>query len=252
MSGRIERVVGDVRILGLSDLLSPREQSALAAVDVKPNPEPDPRALLEFERARMLESAHKEGYAAGIRDAEELIEKRSLAAELQWREKFEIETRRLAEASRALEALAATLPVALIELERRIEAAVVEIVFAATTRIVASAADDKAIVLGFCREALTEHTLRPAVLRVHPNMLSSVKSWILDEDVKVEGDSALAVGQCRIESARGLYDINLADRLEALKQMLLASIDDDVGAAPANDRAESGAASKSKVGAQRA
>lgn len=225
MAGNFERVAADARIVGLGELLKPREAlqpSGSAAVAVPP---PDPRIQLEAERARVLEAARKDGYAAGMRDAEKTIETRAQVAEREWQSKYQKETERLAEATRDIQALIQALPKALAEVEAQVEALTVEATYAATVRVVAEAARDEAMVIGFCREALAEYALRPAVLRVHPDALAAVKSALADDDIRLESDARLAAGQCRIESAKGLYDISLAHRMEALKTQLLASLD---------------------------
>lgn len=225
MAGNFERVAADARIVGLGELLKPREasQPSVGAPVAAP---PDPRLLLEQERVRVLEVARKDGYAAGMRDAEKTIETRAQAAEHEWQSKFRKETERLAEATRCLEALTRTLPKALAEIEDQVEALTVEATYAATARVVAEAARDEAMVIAFCREALAEYALRPAVLRVHPDALATVKSVLVDDDIRIEGDARLAAGQCRIESAKGLYDISLAHRLDMLKMQLLAALED--------------------------
>lgn len=223
VAGRIERVDADARIVGLGDLFKPREP--VVAAEQAPPP-PDPRVLLEQERVRVLDAARKDGHAAGMRDAEKEIEARATAAERDWQAKFEKETARLAETTRRLEALIAALPDAVAEVERQVETLTVEATFAATLRIVAEAARDEAMVLDFCREALAEYALRPVRLRVHPELVAAVAATLASDDIRVEGDPRLAHGHCRIESEKGLYDISLAHRLDALKDQLLASLDD--------------------------
>lgn len=225
MSGRIERISSDARVVDLADLLKPREPVA-APEQTQAPPPPDPRVLLEQERTRVLEAARKDGHAAGMRDAEKEIEARAEAAEREWRMKFEKETARLADATRRLEALIAALPDAIGEIEGRVEAMTVEATYAATLRIVADAARDEAMVVGFCREALAEYAQRPVRLRVHPDLATAATAAVSSDDVRVEGDPRLAIGQCRIESGTGLYDISLAHRLDALKAQLLASLDE--------------------------
>lgn len=226
MAGNFERVAADARIVGLGDLLRPREAAASSAGAPVAEPQPDPRVLLEQERTRVLEAARKDGHAAGMRDAEKTIETRAQAAEREWQSKYQKETERLADATRRLEALIQALPKALAEIEGQVEALTIEATYAATTRVVAEAARDEAMVIAFCREALTEYALRPAILRVHPDALVAVKSALADDEIRLESDVRLTVGQCRIESAKGLYDISLAHRLEALKMQLLASLED--------------------------
>jgi flagellar assembly protein FliH len=228
----IERVVSPARIVGLADLLKPRpapkRDDEAASIDTEAAPfsaQPDPRVLIEQERQRMLEAARKEGFAAGMRDAEKNIEARALEAERIWEQKYSKEAERLSDAARHLEALVKALPEAISAIERDAESLVIQATFAATSRVVSDAARDDALVLGYCREALAEYAMRPIVLRVHPTMLVAVKDALADAEIRVEGDARLASSQCRVESAKGLYDISLEHRLDALKQQLLASLD---------------------------
>lgn len=226
MAGNFERVADDARVVGLGDLLKVRPSIPQTGHASVVEPPPDPRALLEQERVRVLDAARKDGHAAGMRDAEKTIEARAQAAEREWQAKYEKETLGLADATRRLEALIRSLPEALAEVETQVEALTIEATFAATARVVAEAARDEKMVIGFCREALAEYALRPVVLRVHPDALAAVKSALAEADIRVESDARLAAGQCRIESAKGLYDISLAHRMEALKTQLLASLED--------------------------
>jgi flagellar assembly protein FliH len=230
MVAKIERVSADAQIVGLGELLRPRP-AALRGPDTEPESaplvepaQPDPRVLLDQERARVLDAARKEGYAAGMREAEKTIDARARASEAAWEEKFRKETERLAEAAKTLEGLAKTLPDALSKIERDAETLVVQATFEATTRLLANAAVDDALVLAYCREALAEYAMRPVVLRVHPGASAVVKSALSEADVRVEGDPRLAAGQCRVESMKGLYEISLEHRMDALKQELLAAL----------------------------
>lgn len=226
MAGNFERVTDDARVVGFGDLLKSRASVPQTGNASAAEPQPDPRVLLEQERVRVLDAARKDGHAAGMRDAEKAIEARAQTAEREWQAKYEKETVRLADATRRLEALIRTLPEALAEIEAQVEALTIEATFAATARVVAEAARDETMVIGFCREALTAYALRPVVLRVHPDALAAVKSALAEDDIRVEGDARLAAAQCRIESAKGLYDISLAHRMEAVKTQLLASLED--------------------------
>lgn len=232
MSTHLERVAADARIVGLTDLLKPRPLPVRNDDDVTSlgdavavQMQPDPRVLIEQERQRVLEAARKEGLAAGMRDAEKTIETRAREAEQAWEQKYRKEAERLADATRRLEALIQALPDAVSAIERDLEALTVQATFAATARVVADAARDDALVLGYCREALAEYPMRPIVLRVHPSALAVVKDALADAEVRVEGDARLGAAQCRVESAKGLYDISLEHRLDALKLQLLASLD---------------------------
>lgn len=230
MVAKIERVSADAQIVGLGELLRPRP-AVLRGPDAEPETaplaepvQPDPRVLLDQERTRVLDAARKEGYAAGMREAEKAIDARARASEAAWEEKFSKETERLARAAKVLEDLAKTLPDALSTIERDAEVLVVQATFEAATRLLANIAIDDALVLAYCREALAEYAMRPVVLRVHPGASAVVKSTLSEVDVRVEGDPRLAAGQCRVESMKGLYEISLEHRMDALKQELLAAL----------------------------
>lgn len=220
----IERATDDARVVGLGDLFQPRPAPTASAPAVQAPPQPDPRELLERERRQVLEAAHKQGLEAGMRDAEKQIETRAVAAEKDAAARHEREIARLADATRRLDEVVKALPEALAGIERTIERVTVEATLVATTRLLARAAEDEALVLDYCREALAEYAVRPATLRVHPGALADVKAALAQEDVRIEGDPRLKPGQCRIESAKGLYDISLEHRLDALKQALLDSM----------------------------
>lgn len=230
MVAKMERVSADSRIVGLGDLLRPRP-APLRAAEAEPveaaldePARPDPHVLLEQERVRVLEATRKEGYAAGMREAEKVIDARARASEATWEEKYRKETERLAEAAKALEGLVKALPDALAAIERDAEVLTVQATFEATARLLASAAVNDALVLSYCREALTAYAMRPVVLRVHPGASAVVKSALSEIDVRVEGDARLAAGQCRVEGIKGLYEISLEHRMDALKQELLAAL----------------------------
>jgi flagellar assembly protein FliH len=236
MSSAIERVSSEARIVGLGDLLKNQQEKTsekqasgkqVPATSASMAAETDPRVLLEQERGRVLEAARKEGYAAGMREAEKTIEARADAAERKWRERYENESQRMNDAVKRLQLAIDAIPLALENLHAQAEALTIEATYAAISRIVSDAARDDAMVLGFCREALAEYTLRPVVLRVSPELLDIVRPAFINRDIRVEADSKLSPDRCRIESAKGLYEVGLSDRLEALKQSLLASLDSD-------------------------
>lgn len=247
MTSIFERVQGEARIVGLGELLRPRpsrpapgeasssspEPQRDAQPELQPEPRPDPRIALEAERRAVLDAARKEGLASGLREAEDRVEARARAAEQAARDALDREAGRLAAASARLEALLAALPDEIGAIERRSEGIVAEAVFAATVRLVGELAREDARLVDYCRAALAAHSARPAVLRVRPDALEAVREAMPDaaaDAVRVEGDAALGAMHCRIESERGVYDVSLEHRMEALKQALLASlIADDAG-----------------------
>lgn len=237
MKAVFERVGDGARIVGLGELLTPRPQRTatdpasapdpVTAASSQPTPAPDPRVALEAERRAALDAAREEGLAAGLREAEKRIETRARAAERSAREALDSETKRLADVSARLAALLAAWPAEIAALEQRCEAIVVEATFAATTRLVGELARDDARLVDYCRAALVAHSARPAVLRVHPDALAAVRDALPDharDTLRVEGDATLGALHCRIESERGVYELSLEHRLDALKQALLAAL----------------------------
>lgn len=237
MKAVFERVGDGARIVGLGELLTPRPQRAatdpafapdpVTDASSQPTPAPDPRVALEAERRAALDAAREEGLAAGLREAEKRIETRARAAERSAREALDSETKRLADVSARLAALLAAWPAEIAALEQRCEAIVVEATFAATTRLVGELARDDARLVDYCRAALVAHSARPAVLRVHPDALAAVRDALPDharDTLRVEGDATLGALHCRIESERGVYELSLEHRLDALKRALLAAL----------------------------
>lgn len=225
MSNAIHRAPPDARIVPLSELLSPRAHSEPAAtVTPAAPPPPDPREVLEAERVRVLEEARAQGRAEGVRDAERDIEARAQAAERKWREALERNVEQHAAATRTLEAIAKAVPAAIDALEQQYQAIAVQVAWEATLRVVGRACEDHALVRGYCEDALAEYPMRPAVLKVHPAALAAITESVDAAHVRVEGDPRLAVGQCRLEGPKGLYDIQVGARLDALRRVLLDAL----------------------------
>lgn len=215
----------DVRIRPLGELLSPRSATPVgnAAEGMPEQPAEDPGIVLEQERMRIFENAWNEGFASGMTEAAEQIEARGKAAEQAWRTRYEQETERLKTEATALTSLREALSGAIASLERQVEPMVIETVFAAVRRIVGVALNDEGFALALCRQALEEYPLRPVVLRVARGDLETVKTAMECADVRIEADPALRSGQCRLESAKGLYEVSVEQRLHALQTALVGT-----------------------------
>jgi flagellar assembly protein FliH len=181
---------------------------------------------IEVARVQVFETAWKEGFESGMAEAKERIESRAESAERQWKSKYAEEIERMSSASARLKALETPMTGAVEALERRIESLVIEVAFAAVSRIVAAAAKDRRMVIDICREALAEYAIRPVLLMVSRSDLDAVRSVFTDSDIRVESDPRLSAGQCRLESAKGLYDASIEHRLEVLRQSFIDCIND--------------------------
>lgn len=216
--------IADARILPLREWLENQHEERSNARDEASSD--DSCDAIEAERVQAFETAWKEGFESGMAEAKERIESRAESAEREWKTKYAEEIERVSSASARLKALEVPMKGAVEVLERKIEALVIEVTFAAVSRIVATAARDQQMVVDICRGALTEYTIRPVLLMVSRNDLDAVKSVFTDPDIRVESDPRLSVGQCRLESAKGLYDASIEHRLEALKQSFIDCAND--------------------------
>lgn len=202
------------RILPLKEWLSAHRDASTDADGIQTMDSAED--AVEVERIRIYEAAWTEGYESGMSEAKAQIETRAESAERQWKTKYADEVERLSALSARLKALESPLTGAVAELEKRIESMVVETVYAAVVRIVASAARERQAIVDVCREALADYPLRPVVLRVSRADLEAVESVFREADIRIEGDIGLSTGQCRLESGKGLYEAGIEQRLEAL------------------------------------
>jgi flagellar assembly protein FliH len=185
---------------------------------------PDPQALLEQERQRVLESATREGHALGLKQADEAIRAAVAKAERQVEEAHAAERERLLAANRQMQELLRSLPRVVAEADAGLEAVAVEAAFASLLRLLGEAASQRSLVADTCRLALLEYRQRPVVLRVAVDDVEAVADLADAEAVRVVGDARLAAGQCRLETHKGLYDTSLEVRLEGMKQAFLRAL----------------------------
>jgi flagellar biosynthesis/type III secretory pathway protein FliH len=174
---------------------------------------PDPQALLEQERQRVLDSATREGHALGLKQADEAIRAAVAKAE-----------RQVEELHAADRELLRSLPRVVAEADAGLEAVAVEAAFASLLRLLGEAASQRSLVADTCRLALLEYRQRPVVLRVAVDDVEAVADLADAEAVRVVGDARLAAGQCRLETHKGLYDTSLEVRLEGMKQAFLRGL----------------------------
>lgn len=208
-------------IVGLGALL----RRDVAGVAPQPAIEtPDPAELLEAERRQVLQAAEEAGFAQGQARAEQEIQARAQAAEQRAGEACAEAEKRLVETNGQLALLLRNLPDAVAGLEARMEPLLVEVAYAAVTRMLGTAAGDGELIERLCRQALAEFRQRPVVLRVSPRDRDAVAGLAGDADIRIEPDALLGPGQCRLETHKGLYDTGLEARLEALAQALLQGL----------------------------
>lgn len=220
----------NTRVLGLRELL---ERPAPAPADATAVAEPvtppvDPAAELEALRQRVEADAKKAGHAQGMAQAEQAV------AEAVADARREVE--------RADAAVRAELQATVVQLKttvRSLAAAVekvdeaglpiaITIALTAVARLVGQVHADRELMSAICRQALDEYRRRPVVIRLCCEDADAVAAAIADiADVRVEADSLLTSGECRLETQRGLYDTSLSTRLEAITRAIV----DEVGAA---------------------
>lgn len=218
----MERIAAvDDRIVALSTLFArpkPVNPTATAQLFV------DPRVEIEAERTRIFKAARDEGYAAGIKRAEEEISRRSREAESAIAADHAVEGRRLQDANEQMARLLRALPEAVSGIEDEIEPQVVEAAFMATLRVLGDAATRRPLIVDICRQALVEYRQRPIALRVAEQERDAVAFLAEEGAITVVADARLVPGQCRLETRKGLYDTSLEVRLQALLRGFLNAL----------------------------
>lgn len=215
----MERIAAtDERIVGLSAFFS---RPAPVPPTTVTEPAVDPRARIEAERGRIFEAAQEDGYAAGIKRAEDEISKRIAKAEQAISSAHASEGKRLEEANARLARLLRAVPEAVADTDAQMEPVAAELAFAATMRVLGEIAAKRPLIADICRQALDEYRLRPVVLRVAADEVEALADLVEDDVVRVVADVSLTAGQCRLETHKGLYDTSLEVRLEALMQGFL-------------------------------
>ncbi|MGH8077582.1 MAG: FliH/SctL family protein [Lysobacter sp.] len=218
----MERIAAaDDRIVALSALFSRSEPTPSVTTT---EPVIDPRVRIEAERARIFETAQDDGYAAGMKRAEDEINKRIEKAENAIASAHAAEGKRLQEANARLARLLSAVPEAVAENDAQLEAIVSEVAFAATLRVLGETATQRPLIADVCRQALDEYRQRPVVLRVAADEVEALVELVEDGAVRIAADAHLLAGQCRLETHKGLYDTSLEVRLEALMHGFLRAL----------------------------
>lgn len=225
----MERITAaDDRIVALSALFArPKPATPTATVQVVV----DPRVEIEGERIRIFKAARDEGYAAGIKHAEEEIKRRSREAETAIAADHAKESGRLRDANEQMAQLLRSLPEAVWKLEDEIEPQVAEAAFMATLRVLGDVATRRPLIVEICRQALVEYRQRPIALRVAEQERDAVAFLAEEGAVTVVADARLIPGQCRLETRKGLYDTSLEVRLQALLRGFLSALRSGEGVA---------------------
>lgn len=225
----MERIApNEGNIVALAAALCP-PQTRVAASDesgsAAPDSGPDPRALLEAERAAVLEAARQEGYRDGLRKAQGEIQERANEAEKRARRALDDERSKLEGHREQMRNALEALNQAVEHMRGECETAVVEIAYAALVRMLGRAQEQRPLVVEVCREVLDEYRLRPVVVHLSDVDAEVVQqAGLAAEGVRIAADPQLRRGQCRIESHRGQYETGLEARLEALKQAFLEGL----------------------------
>lgn len=174
------------------------------------------------ERERILEAARREGYAQGLSEADAEISRRVREALAEFEEHRAQAESRTNAAIESLAQLARGVEAAVSEHQRIAEETAVEAAYAALLRLLEGRADDRSLLLDFCRQALHDSGIGAASLRVAPSEAVDVLRQALG--IPVIEDASLGAGQCVVESARGASDTGLDVRLEAMRQAFLGGL----------------------------
>jgi len=177
------------------------------------------QAAFAAERERGRELGRAEGRREGRAEAREAVLAEARAAQ----------TGRDERLARAIEALAE----AQREVERRLEAALGEIAFAAVCRLAGEAAARRDWIQGSVAEACAQlHGETQARVLLHPADLSCLDPQGHGElrlaglVLRLAGDAALTPGGCQVELRLGGVDATLETRLTRLRATLLAATED--------------------------
>jgi flagellar biosynthesis/type III secretory pathway protein FliH len=223
---RIEATDG--RITGLAAaLVLPQQSFPETAVPVRA---PDPALLLEQERNRIFEEARKLGFAQGMKDADQKIQAATEQAQQKAEAAHAKEVARLRDTCSRLELVLRNIPPAMAEVDEQILAASVEIAYASVLRVIGKAHADGDLIHGICQQALDEYRQRPVILCVSSADYPSLGELTADESIRIQADATLTSGQCRLETAKGLYGTSLEVRLDALKQAFIRHFPESVEA----------------------
>jgi len=171
------------------------------------------------ERARGHELGRAEGRREGRAEAREAALAEARAAQVRRDERL----------ARAIEALAE----AQREVDRRLEAALGEIAFAAVCRLAGEAAASREWIHGSLAAICAElHGETRARVRLHPGDLVRLdpeghgELRLAGLVLRLTGDEALTPGGCQVELGLGGLDATLETRLARLRATLLAATED--------------------------
>lgn len=199
------------RIRSLADALSPRHE------DIAPLAQSGPS-----EREKAFELARREGYAAGLSEAEAEVARRVAEVAANLEEKVRAEHARLNDAMETVSRLGRGIEAALVDYARLAEEVAVEAAYAAILRLLEVRDTDRALVSEFCRQALASFGSGAKTVRLAPGDV--VDRLAGEFGVTVVEDPSLAPGQCVIESLRGASDTGLDVRLEAMRLAFLEGL----------------------------
>ncbi len=214
--------VSDHKLRTLTELLAPKLPSLM---DIATEIEVQDRVSeVEQDRLRALESAELRGFEMGTKEAEAKARDKIRVAEEGVKSKYSEEIERMSAASECLLSAERALTLQISGLEAKFGEILIEATFAAVSRICARAAQNRMLVLDLCREAMEEYTIRPVLLRVHASDLASIAPVLSGSQVRIEADSTLERGQCRLETAKGMFEAGIGHRLDALKSAFTEAI----------------------------
>lgn len=204
-----------------SALVRPHEATTAVKMETKVR---DPAWEMERLRQETIAAAKEEGYRMGMQAAEVAIAEAQAAAELAVQDRHRARTEELSARIAEIRILLEGIPQALGDHQQRLQAALVEISFAATLRILGELHLDTELVARLCDGVLREYRQRPATLHVAPDDYAVLEPMIESADLRIESDAMQKRGQLRLESTNGAYEAGLDTRLENMLQAFLAGL----------------------------
>lgn len=176
---------------------------------------------LEAEITAARKTGHQEGYAEGLKQANEDVEREHQAWLSKHQKEFDTQKRQLDVTQAKLKELVESVPG---EVERQAiqaEETAVAVAYAAVVKLLGDGYRDGDLMRALVRTATTEAGHAVESIRVAEADVDLLQGL---ESIPVIGDRKLSPGQCVLETRCGHQETGLDARLESLKQALLAGL----------------------------
>lgn len=202
--------------------LIPRQLGSVAVDRVFAEDRADAEKQAQLRQQATLAAALEQARSHGLQQAQEEIDRRAGEVERKLAGERQAEQALATRERGRLQELINGLDSALRANAAQAEEIAVEVAFACTVRLLGEKLADRSLMVELCQKIATEYAHPSATLRVSDTDLLLFEG--LQLDIPVSADRRLAAGQCVIDTARGQFQSGLEERLEALKQALLAGL----------------------------